>query len=325
MSITERIIMDLIIECNGIFKEYSKGKDVKKVLKGLDFAMKKGEIQGILGLNGSGKTTMVRLLSGILRQDSGDLRIFGHTYDRQESLIKKMLGVVVGGDRSLYYKLTAKENLYFFGRLYGIKKKELNTLIDRNLERVNLIHVKDDLVETYSRGMKQRLLIAKALISNPKLLILDEPTSGLDISSQFEVRSLIKELNIEKSLSVLLFTHNLSEADELCTKLNILHNGKLINTTKDKKIIKDSKFNKKITIITEKRQSDFCNMKNEELLLREESRHQKGYQYIFYSEGLNVEEHMKETFLDKKDIISIQKENLQLEDYLYIKFKGLEE
>ena len=207
----------------------------------------------------------------------------------------------------------------------GIKKKELNTLIDRNLERVNLIHVKDDLVETYSRGMKQRLLIAKALISNPKLLILDEPTSGLDISSQFEVRSLIKELNIEKSLSVLLFTHNLSEADELCTKLNILHNGKLINTTKDKKFIKDSKFNKKITIITEKRKSYFCNIKNEELLLREESRHQKGYQYIFYSEGLNVEEHMKEAFLDKKDIISIQKENLQLEDYLYIKFKGLEE
>ena len=287
--------------------------------------MEKGEIQGILGLNGSGKTTMVRLLSGILRQDSGDLRIFDHTYDRQESLIKKMLGVVVGGDRSLYYKLTAKENLYFFGRLYGIKKKELNTLIDRNLERVNLIHVKDDLVETYSRGMKQRLLIAKALISNPKLLILDEPTSGLDISSQFEVRSLIKELNIEKSLSVLLFTHNLSEADELCTKLNILHNGKLINTTKDKKFIKDSKFNKKITIITEKRKSYFCNIKNEELLLREESRHQKGYQYIFYSEGLNVEEHMKEAFLDKKDIISIQKENLQLEDYLYIKFKGLEE
>ena len=227
--------MDLIIECNDIFKEYSKGKDVKKVLKGLDFTMEKGEIQGILGLNGSGKTTMVRLLSGILRQDSGDLRIFGHTYDRQESLIKKMLGVVVGGDRSLYYKLTAKENLYFFGRLYGIKKKELNTLIDRNLERVNLTHVKDNLVETYSRGMKQRLLIAKALISNPKLLILDEPTSGLDISSQFEVRSLIKELNIEESLSVLLFTHNLSEADELCTKLNILHNGKLINTTKDKK------------------------------------------------------------------------------------------
>ncbi|GEM_PF-972160 len=317
--------MDLIIECNDIFKEYSKGKDAKKVLKGLDFTMEKGEIQGILGLNGSGKTTMVRLLSGILRQDSGDLRIFDHTYDRQESLIKKMLGVVVGGDRSLYYKLTAKENLYFFGRLYGIKKKELNTLIDRNLERVNLIHVKDDLVETYSRGMKQRLLIAKALISNPKLLILDEPTSGLDISSQFEVRSLIKELNIEKSLSVLLFTHNLSEADELCTKLNILHNGKLINTTKDKKFIKDSKFNKKITIITEKRKSYFCNIKNEELLLREESRHQKGYQYIFYSEGLNVEEHMKEAFLDKKDIISIQKENLQLEDYLYIKFKGLEE
>ena len=317
--------MDLIIECNDIFKEYSKGKDVKKVLKGLDFTMEKGEIQGILGLNGSGKTTMVRLLSGILRQDSGDLRIFGHTYDRQESLIKKMLGVVVGGDRSLYYKLTAKENLYFFGRLYGIKKKELNTLIDRNLERVNLTHVKDNLVETYSRGMKQRLLIAKALISNPKLLILDEPTSGLDISSQFEVRSLIKELNIEKSLSVLLFTHNLSEADELCTKLNILHNGKLINTTKDKKFIKDSKFNKKITIITEKRKSYFCNIKNEELLLREESRHQKGYQYIFYSEGLNVEEHMKEAFLDKKDIISIQKENLQLEDYLYIKFKGLEE
>ena len=317
--------MDLIIECNDIFKEYSKGKDVKKVLKGLDFTMEKGEIQGILGLNGSGKTTMVRLLSGILRQDSGDLKIFGHTYDRQESLIKKMLGVVVGGDRSLYYKLTAKENLYFFGRLYGIKKKELNTLIDRNLERVNLTHVKDNLVETYSRGMKQRLLIAKALISNPKLLILDEPTSGLDISSQFEVRSLIKELNIEESLSVLLFTHNLSEADELCTKLNILHNGKLINTTKDKKFIKDSKFNKKITIITEKRKSYFCNIKNEELLLREESRHQKGYQYIFYNEGLNVEEHMKEAFLDKKDIISIQKENLQLEDYLYIKFKGLEE
>ena len=132
-------------------------------------------------------------------------------------------------------------------------------------------------------------------------------------------------MNIEKSLSVLLFTHNLSEADELCTKLNILHNGKLINTTKDKKFIKDSKFNKKITIITEKRKSYFCNIKNEELLLREESRHQKGYQYIFYSEGLNVEEHMKEAFLDKKDIISIQKENLQLEDYLYIKFKGLEE
>lgn len=237
--------MKNVIKCDGVHKSFF----ANKILNGFSFTMSEGDISGILGLNGAGKTTLVRILSGILKQDEGDVEIFGLRYENNENKIKSQIGVVLGGDRSLYYKLTAKENLVFFATLYGVDKKKIDSRVEYVLDRVGLINKRDELVETFSKGMKQRLLIAKALMTEPKLLIMDEPTSGLDIAGQFQVRTLIKELNSVDGVSVLLFTHSLSEADEVCQKINILHNGRLIDPLILEKSARDVNLEKKYTII----------------------------------------------------------------------------
>ncbi|SHF24181.1 ABC-2 type transport system ATP-binding protein [Marinitoga hydrogenitolerans DSM 16785] len=225
--------MDTVINCMNIHKSYIKKKWFKvvkrnDVLNNLDIKIKKGEIYGLLGLNGAGKTTLIRIITGILLPDKGSVELFGMRYDKYEKEIKSRLGVVMGGDRSLYWKLSAEENLEFFGTLYNIPKKKLRENIQMYLDYVGLDEHKKNLVETYSKGMKQRLLIAKSLISEPEILILDEPTVGLDIQVAFEYRKLLKKLNDELGLTILLTTHYLHEAEELCSRVGILKGGKIV-------------------------------------------------------------------------------------------------
>lgn len=313
--------MKNVIKCDGVHKSFF----ANKILNGFSFTMSEGDISGILGLNGAGKTTLVRILSGILKQDEGDVEIFGLRYENNENKIKSQIGVVLGGDRSLYYKLTAKENLVFFATLYGVDKKKIDSRVEYVLDRVGLINKRDELVETFSKGMKQRLLIAKALMTEPKLLIMDEPTSGLDIAGQFQVRTLIKELNSVDGVSVLLFTHSLSEADEVCQKINILHNGRLIDPLILEKSARDVNLEKKYTIICDKRIDKHIMEEIYGFRIREEIRVSNGFQYTFYGcreeSAMNVEAKVG----NEVCISSIMISDLELEDYLYIQFKDLEE
>ncbi|BBE31806.1 daunorubicin resistance protein DrrA family ABC transporter ATP-binding protein [Tepiditoga spiralis] len=225
--------MEDIISCKNIHKSYIKKKWFKtvkrnNVLKNLNIKIKKGEVYGLLGLNGAGKTTLIRIITGILVPDNGTVELFKMTYNESEKEIKSKLGVVMGGDRSLYWKLSAEENLEFFGTLYNVPKKKLKENIQLYLDYVGLSKYKKNLVETYSKGMKQRLLIAKSLISDPEVLILDEPTVGLDIQVAFEYRNLLKKLNEDLNLTILLTTHYLHEAEELCSRVGILKGGSII-------------------------------------------------------------------------------------------------
>ena len=222
------------ILCQDVKKTYNKRKsrrlfETTKVLNGVNLEISEGEIYGLLGLNGAGKTTLIRILSGILCPDSGNVSICGMSYREDERKIKKSIGVVLGGDRAFYWKLSAAENLEFFGTLYGLKKRELKEKIEEKLSLVGLHEKKDSLVETYSRGMRQRLHIAKALIIEPAILLLDEPTIWLDVKVAHDFRELILSLNANRNLTILLTTHYLDEAVYLCSKIGILNNGVIAN------------------------------------------------------------------------------------------------
>lgn len=315
--------MEKIIECINLSKSFPFDGREKEVIKNLNFSMYGGNICSVLGLNGAGKTTLVRMLSGILLPDYGTISIFGKNYKDNEKYIKSSLSVCIGGDRSFYYKLTALENLEFFGLLNGISKKILRERIQESLRIVGLELERNELVETFSKGMKQKLLIAKALLNDSKLIILDEPTSGLDISSQFQFRSLIKELNFDKHKSILLFTHNLSEAEELGGSINILHNGKLINQNDSKSFIKsiDYKFKTKIIVNNIIDDNMLKNIKG--VLFRDRIKNFDGYVYSFYCKDVNIE-NLIYGLIDKENIVSIEKLTLTLDDYLFLKFRGFE-
>jgi len=188
-----------------------------KALKGLNFRIKKGERVAILGPNGSGKTTTVRLISGQIKPTSGTVSVFGKK--RIDEDVKKRMGIV-SHNPFLYDDLSAYENLKFFAKLYGVGEEKIREL----LEEFGLWERRHDLVRNYSRGMKQRLSIARALLNNPELLILDEPTTGLDVEGRERLFGWMKGFN-----STLIFTtHNFSEAERLCRRIMILKEGNLV-------------------------------------------------------------------------------------------------
>lgn len=310
------------VQCENVCKSFITRGSHNRVLNNISFSLETGEMQGILGLNGAGKTTLVRILAGVLAPDSGEVLLFGSRYKNAEKYIKSNLGVVLGGDRSMYYKLTCCENLRFFASLYGLKKNEAEDRIQFYLSKVGLKEKKDALVETLSKGMKQRLLIAKALIVKPRLLILDEPTSGLDIAGQFEIRSIIKELNITEGVSVLLFTHSLAEANELCHKIHILHKGNLLDSNLLEKCADNENISEKITIVSSERLPISSEIGVGPLVLREEIKHEDGFQYIVYGNDDMLKSCCYFQTHDSR-IISVKREKLELEDYLYLQYKEL--
>lgn len=197
-------------------------------ISNLNLSIEQGDFYGLLGHNGAGKTTLIRMLSGLLRPTSGEIKILNKDIFKHEKEVKSKLGIVIGGDRSLYWKLTGKENLDFFATLYNVDAKNREKEIDNVLNYVGLYEKRNMYVETYSKGMKQRLLIAKALLHHPEILLLDEPTVGLDVTSAHELRNLLMILNQELKTTILLTTHYLYEAEQLCNRIGILKNGHLI-------------------------------------------------------------------------------------------------
>jgi ABC-2 type transport system ATP-binding protein len=194
---------------------------------GVSLQIKQGEVFGLLGPNGAGKSTTIRMLCTLLEPTSGTAHVNGFDIVKQSNQVRQNLGTVLAGERSIYWKLTARENLEYFAALYHIPADIARLRIDELLERMELTARANDLVEKYSTGMKQRVAIARSLLARPPILLLDEPTLGLDPQAARRVRELVTELKSEGH-TILLTTHYMEEADQLSDRIGIIDQGKVI-------------------------------------------------------------------------------------------------
>ena len=209
---------------------FRRGGDTRSefvAVDGVSFDIYEGEIFGLLGPNGAGKTTTIRMLSTLLEPTSGTATVNGYDVVRQADLVRQSLGAVLTGERSIYWKLTGRENLEYFAALYHLPRAVAKRRVQEVLDRLELANRADEYVERYSSGMKQRIAIAKALLANPPVLLLDEPTIGLDPQSARNLREVISEIKRE-GRTVLLTTHYMEEADQLCDRIGIVDAGKII-------------------------------------------------------------------------------------------------
>jgi ABC-2 type transport system ATP-binding protein len=223
---------DQAIVADHLHRVYAKGRRWFRTtgqivaVDDISFAVPTGTIFGLLGPNGAGKTTTIKMLSTLLLPTSGSAAIDGYDVVRDEQVVRRRLGVVLGGDRGLYARLTARANLAYFGHLYGLTDESIQRRTEEMLELVDLRDRADERVEGFSRGMKQRLHLAKALLHDPPILILDEPTIGLDPAAAVELRRAIAALVPRHT--VLLTTHDMHEADQLCREIAIVDHGRIV-------------------------------------------------------------------------------------------------
>jgi len=203
-------------------------KDFTIALDHVNCKIKSGELFGLLGPNGAGKTTLVKCISTILIPDEGTAIVNGFDVRKQTSLVRASIGLAIGGERSLYWKLTARDNLMYFASLYKMPRSVTKKRVEELLERMNLLDRADERVEDYSTGMRQKVVIARALLHNPPILLLDEPTLGLDPTFSRQIRSQIRELCDKEEKTILLATHYMKEADEMCDRIAIINNGRIV-------------------------------------------------------------------------------------------------
>ncbi len=197
-------------------------------LKGVSFTMERGECVAILGQNGSGKSTLVRLLSTLLIHDGGEAKIFGHDAFSETRAVQRLVNRV-SVEASFFKKMSAAENLSYAARFYGMGPAETRVKIPEILERVGFpADRRGESMENLSRGMQQKVALARALLTSPVLLLLDEPTTGLDPRSKLEVQEFIKEVRIEHDATILLCTHDMLEAESLADRVGLLDRGELL-------------------------------------------------------------------------------------------------
>lgn len=207
---------------------FSRGWEEKVAVAGLNLEIPRGRITGLLGLNGAGKTTTIKMLSTLLSPTSGMATVDGMDLVREADRIRTQINVIAGGERGVYWRLTGRENLWYFGQLYDIDPKRLNKRITELLELVGLTEAADKLVEKYSKGMKQRLQIARGLINSPGYLFMDEPTIGLDAPIARQLRGMTRDLARQKECGILLTSHYMFEVEELCEYLYVLDRGRVV-------------------------------------------------------------------------------------------------
>jgi ABC-2 type transport system ATP-binding protein len=203
-------------------EDLTRNYDGLRAVDGISFEVKQGEIFGFLGPNGAGKTTTIRMLTGQLRPMSGQARVMGCDVVEDRETLKPKIGVVFES-QNLYERLSGRDNLLFYARLYRVKKER----VEEVLEQVGLVGRERDKVQEYSNGMKQRLLIARALLHQPEVLFLDEPTKGLDPNVARELRAIVKEL-ANQGMTIFLTTHYMDEADQLSDRVAIIDHGKIV-------------------------------------------------------------------------------------------------
>jgi len=238
---------DLAIEVSDLRREYvtrsffGKSSRVTQALAGVTFDVKRGELFGLIGPNGAGKTTTIKILTTLLTPTSGKAHVLGLDVNKQIYEIRKRIGIVFGGERGLYNRVTAVENMKYFSDLYGVDPNVSKKRIPELIKLVGLDGRENEKVEKYSRGMKQRLHIAKALVNDPELVFLDEPTIGLDPAGARDIREMIRDME-KWGKTILLTTHYMFEADELCKRIAVISKGKIVALDTPsglKKLVKD--------------------------------------------------------------------------------------
>jgi ABC-2 type transport system ATP-binding protein len=221
------------VEVDGLRREFRTGKGLRKrsaptvALDSVTLDIRRGEVLGLLGPNGAGKTTLVKILSTVLLPTAGTARILGHDVVSATAAVRPLIGIVFGGERGLYTRLTARQNLHYWAALYKMPTVAGRRRAGELLAALGLDERADEPVETFSRGMKQRLHLARGLINDPPVLFLDEPTTGMDPVAARQFRSLVVDLRRE-GRTVLLTTHDMAEAEALCDRVALIDHGALL-------------------------------------------------------------------------------------------------
>ncbi|MFA5309353.1 MAG: ABC transporter ATP-binding protein [Dehalococcoidales bacterium] len=229
--------MDAIKTVN-LYKKFSRSAGYRDLLpfqkkkwivatNNINLNIKEGEFFGLLGPNGAGKTTLVKLLCCLVIPTSGTAEVFGHDIVKDEAEVKKLVGLVTADERSFYWRMTGRENLQFHSALYHMKKDQANKRIDELLDMLEMTDKADIRFQNYSTGMRQKLAIARGLLSGPRILFVDEPTRSLDPVSARNVRQFFKEKVSAMGSTIILATHNMAEAEQLCDRLAIIARGQV--------------------------------------------------------------------------------------------------
>jgi len=223
-----------VIEVENLQRRYRARTGIRRraapeveAVRGINFEVERGELFGLLGPNGAGKTTTIKMLITLLLPSGGSARILGYDLVRDAQEIRKRVGYVFGGDRGLYERLSALDNLRYFSELYSVPAREQKKRIAELIELVGLTGREGERVEGYSRGMRQRLHIARGLLHRPEVLFLDEPSIGIDPVGARELRLTVARL-VEQGTTVLLTTHYMFEADELCNRIAVIADGRIV-------------------------------------------------------------------------------------------------
>lgn len=223
-----------MIQIQQLSKKYKNTENYSVI--NLNLIIKEQEIFGLLGPNGAGKTTLISLLSSLIKPTSGSFTINGLTFKKNKNQLKQIIGIVPQ-EYALYPTLTAYENLFYFGSMYGLKGRELKDKINSGLEKLGLEKFRHKKIETYSGGMKRRVNLLASIMHNPKVLFLDEPTVGVDVQSKNVIIEYLKELN-EQGTTIIYTSHHLNEAEAFCTRVAIIDHGKIITKGKPEELIK---------------------------------------------------------------------------------------
>ncbi|MGW1892188.1 ABC transporter ATP-binding protein [Streptomyces sp. NPDC002004] len=203
-----------------------RGKEVV-ALDDVGLHVERGEVVGLLGPNGAGKTTLSRILTTLLLPSSGTARVLGYDVATDPEPVRRRVGLVLGGERGLYGRLTARQNLRYWAALQGLASSDAKRRSEELIERMGLSGRADDRLETFSRGMVQRVHLARALLHRPELIVLDEPTAGMDPNAGAGFRTLVRELR-STGVTVLLATHDMPEAQALCSRVALIDRGRLL-------------------------------------------------------------------------------------------------